>query len=161
MFNTALINLKYKVETPWYLLNNKLNKIVFGVKKSNEIAFKTKLSNLKKKYLNNDLDTWNFNGILLPNSPQIEKQILQIYADVLFVYCIHNDNYNSVLINELDKILPEGTYSYAQGDFDVTIKPNDIVIDAGAWIGDFSAYASAKEAVVYAFEPVKNTFEFL
>lgn len=43
----------------------------------------------------------------------------------------------------------------------MTIHTNDIVIDAGAWIGDFSAYASKKGATVYAFEPVSETFEYL
>jgi FkbM family methyltransferase len=44
---------------------------------------------------------------------------------------------------------------------DVTIKPGDVVIDAGAWIGDFSAYAVTKGAVAYAFEPVQATFQLL
>ena len=43
----------------------------------------------------------------------------------------------------------------------VTVKPGDIVIDAGSWIGDFAAYASVKGATVYAFEPTETTFELL
>ena len=35
----------------------------------------------------------------------------------------------------------------------MTIKKGDIVIDAGAWVGTFSAYAAKKGAQVYAFEP--------
>ncbi|MDR1897680.1 MAG: FkbM family methyltransferase, partial [Prevotellaceae bacterium] len=45
--------------------------------------------------------------------------------------------------------------------FDVTVKKDDIVIDAGAWIGDFSAYVASKGAMAYAFEPVNDTFHLL
>jgi hypothetical protein len=38
-------------------------------------------------------------------------------------------------------IMPEGPYGYRDGEFDVTVKRGDIVIDAGAWIGDFAALA--------------------
>jgi FkbM family methyltransferase len=47
------------------------------------------------------------------------------------------------------------------GDFNVTVKKEDVVIDAGAWIGDFSAYAVSKGAIAYAFEPVEETFQLL
>jgi FkbM family methyltransferase len=43
----------------------------------------------------------------------------------------------------------------------VTVKAGDVVIDAGAWIGDFSAYAASKGACVYAFEPVTETYNIL
>jgi FkbM family methyltransferase len=36
-----------------------------------------------------------------------------------------------------------------------------VVTDAGAWIGDFSVYAAYKEAICYAFEPTKETFDVL
>jgi FkbM family methyltransferase len=57
--------------------------------------------------------------------------------------------------------MAEGPYGYTDGAFDVTVKSGDVVIDAGAWIGDFSAYAVSKGAVAYAFEPTKNTFDWL
>lgn len=41
------------------------------------------------------------------------------------------------------------------------IKKDDIVIDIGAYIGDFSAYASHKGANVYAYEPIKESYEKL
>jgi len=81
--------------------------------------------------------------------------------DTLFVYCIHNDNYDYTLIDQLDFLLPEGTYGYKNMDIDVTVKENDVVIDAGAWIGDFSAYASKKGAKVIAFEPSTENLEYL
>jgi len=41
------------------------------------------------------------------------------------------------------------------------IKKNDIVIDAGANIGFFSLFAAFKEAKVFAFEPVSETYNRL
>jgi FkbM family methyltransferase len=55
----------------------------------------------------------------------------------------------------------DGPYSYVDTDFDVTVKKSDVVIDAGAWIGDFSAYAASKDAAAYAFEPVSTVYETL
>ena len=49
----------------------------------------------------------------------------------------------------------EGPYLYK----DIQIKKDDIVIDAGANFGLFSALASSLGAIVYAFEPVKITRE--
>ncbi|MGC8976848.1 MAG: FkbM family methyltransferase [Candidatus Ratteibacteria bacterium] len=47
----------------------------------------------------------------------------------------------------------EGSYFYGK----VTVKPGDIVIDAGAHMGIFSAVASAFGGIVYAFEPIFET----
>jgi FkbM family methyltransferase len=74
---------------------------------------------------------------------------------------VFNDCYNKSIVDTADKYMPEGPYGYVDGKFDVTVKPGDVVIDAGAWIGDFSAYAASKNATVYAFEPVKTTFDWL
>jgi FkbM family methyltransferase len=57
--------------------------------------------------------------------------------------------------------MPEGPYGWQDGDFDVTVHKGDIVIDAGAWIGDFAAYAVPKGASVYAFEPTAEIFTML
>jgi FkbM family methyltransferase len=55
----------------------------------------------------------------------------------------------------------EGPYGYTDGNFDVTVNEDDIVVDAGAWIGDFSAYVASKKGICYAFEPVKKSYEIL
>lgn len=106
---------------------------------------------------------WDFNGIKLPEytAEPIGWFVWAIYMDTLFVWCNHKDSYDSFLIDQLDKYLPEGTYGYTNSEIDVTIKKNDIVIDAGAWIGDFSAYASKKGAKVFAFEPCSETVKYL
>lgn len=46
-------------------------------------------------------------------------------------------------------------------DADLTIHDGDIVIDAGAWWGDFSIYAAKQNAYVYAFEPDDENIEKL
>lgn len=43
----------------------------------------------------------------------------------------------------------------------MTIKKGDVVFDVGAWIGDFSAYAAWKGATTYAFEPTRDTYDWL
>ena len=59
----------------------------------------------------------------------------------------------------LDKRLTEGVYCYKKDEngCDITIHKGDVVLDLGAWIGDFSAYACKKGATVYAFEPSEET----
>jgi len=78
--------------------------------------------------------------------------------DVLGVYLFNNDNYSYKYVDKLDKRLTEGVYLYQNDDgCDITIHEGDVVLDIGAWIGDFSAYACKKGATVYAFEPSKET----
>jgi hypothetical protein len=75
--------------------------------------------------------------------------------------CFLGDDYDSYVVRYFDSKMAEGPYGYREGLFDVTVKAGDIVIDAGAWIGDFSAYACSKGALCYAFEPVKETYRLL
>ena len=158
---TAIASYKLKIESPIDIIIHKINKIILGKKIADEKKWSNHTHKFRKKYFKNGL--WNFNGIKLPDykSGTMDWLIYTIYLDTLFVYCVHNDDYNYKLVGELDKILPEGTYCYKNDNFDVTVKEDDVVIDAGAWIGDFSAYASIKGAKVYAFEPSKDTVEYL
>lgn len=158
---TALDRVKLKIDTPFSILSHKLNKYLFGKKKADQIKWLKQVKKLKKKYFKGTF--WNFNGVLLPDyKPEpIGWLIWSIYMDTLFTYCVHGDNYSHTLIDKLDPFLPEGTYGYSNDEIDVTIKAGDIVIDAGAWIGDFSAYAVKKGASVYAFEPCAETCGYL
>jgi FkbM family methyltransferase len=119
-----------------------------------------------KKWLKRDGKNsyFDFNGAKLPDiSKSYEKMyhFAGIFEDVLMFHCYLDDNYDKNTVNELDPYMDEGPYGYKDGIFDVTVKKDDIVIDAGAWIGDFSAYAATKGATVYAFEPVDETFRYL
>ncbi|MDR1952267.1 MAG: FkbM family methyltransferase [Elusimicrobiota bacterium] len=89
------------------------------------------------------------------------KGLRLIFQDVFMFPCILNDDYNKETVELFDQCMMEGPYGYKDGNFDVTVKENDMVIDAGAWVGDFSAYAVSKGAVAYAFEPMNKLFELL
>ncbi len=126
----------------------------------------TRIKTFLKKYLRtaNGISYFDFNGAKLPDiSDNIEKlkTLLLVFEDVFLVPVYHNDNYDKSFITALDQKMGEGPYGYTDGNFDVTVKSGDIVIDAGAWIGDFSAYSASRGAEVYAFEPVAETFYWL
>jgi FkbM family methyltransferase len=52
-------------------------------------------------------------------------------------------------------------YCYRDGEVDVTLREGDVVIDAGAASGEFSAYAAYKKAPCWAFEPTAERYEQL
>ena len=54
-------------------------------------------------------------------------------------------------------LIGEGPYQYG----DVRIKPDDVVIDAGANMGVFSLFAAKRGAFVHAFEPQQSCFDVL
>lgn len=117
---------------------------------------------MKQQYLHDDV--FDFKGVLLPDISQnynLLSELYWAYEDILFVYCRYNDNYNLDFINKLEPCMHEGTYHIKSEEIDMTIHPGDIVIDAGAWIGDYSAYASKKGAIVYAFECSPDTLKIL
>lgn len=159
--STSYSKYKLKIESPLEIVVYKFYKEIFGKQKAIEVKNLLHSIILRKKYFRNGY--WNFNGIILPDTKRFCEDTLMyyIYLDSLFVYCKHSDNYNSELFNQLENFLPEGPYFYKDNKIDVTIQNGDIVLDAGAWIGDFSAYASIKGAIVYAFEPSYITFNYL
>ncbi len=75
------------------------------------------------------------------------------FQDSLLAYYAFNDNYSKEIVEFLAENTREGPYGYVDGDFKVTVERGDVVIDAGACIGEFSVYAAVKGAYAYAFEP--------
>jgi FkbM family methyltransferase len=107
---------------------------------------------------------FDFNGALICDTSEnrrLNDALIPIFFDTLFIHCIYNDDYDKSTIKLAERFQNEGPYGYSDGIFNVTVKPNDMVIDAGAWVGDFSAYAAHKGAITYAFEPSNETFNFL
>jgi FkbM family methyltransferase len=159
---TIIYSYQLGVYTPKEIIIHRLLKLRYGMEKAQVIRAEKKYLKLKEKYLHGDV--WDFNGVKLPLYPStftLPRVLYSIFLDTLFVHCNFNDDYDSKLVNKLDLCLPEGTYGYIKDKFDVTVKKGDVVIDCGAWIGDFSAYAACKGAEAYAFEPSRQTVEYL
>jgi FkbM family methyltransferase len=122
---------------------------------------------LNSKYLTHTHNEiyYYFNGAKLPclaNDPLVSgNRYATVFWDTFLIPCMYNDNHNKEIVDAVEPAMPEGPYGYEDGIFEVTVKKNDIVIDAGAWAGDFSAYAASKGATVYAFEPAAETFRAL
>jgi FkbM family methyltransferase len=108
---------------------------------------------------------FDFNGSKLPDiSGDAEKMLVLTYVfnDVYLFPCHYGDVYDRETVIAIDRHdMIEGPYGLTEPAIDVTVKRGDIVIDAGAWIGDFSAYAASKGAIAYAFEPVEQTHRLL
>jgi FkbM family methyltransferase len=123
----------------------------------------TVCSVFKRRWLKKNV--FDFNGAKFPNIIADKHNFWllahNIFEDTFLIPCFYNDNYDKAIVEVLDQYMNEGPYGYSNGSFDVTVKKNDVVIDAGAWFGDFSAYSSSKGAITYAFEPVKNNFYWL
>jgi FkbM family methyltransferase len=106
----------------------------------------------------------DFGGIKLPDiteNPALMFGVMMpgVFMDDYFVHLYFGGNYDISIIRNLIPQMTEGPYGYTDGAFDVSVKSGDVVIDAGAWIGDFAAYAVAKGASAYAFEPTGALFE--
>lgn len=89
-------------------------------------------------------DHFNFDGIKLPKiGKEVERE--SFIGNVLdIVYSSIQGGYE----------ISSGDGSYEHGE--VKIKEKDIVVDAGANIGAFSALAASRGAIVYAFEPIEE-----
>ena len=145
------------IETP----KDILFKLIFFIK--NPLSTKKRWK-LYEEYLENKIvrghligGVLRYRDIRFPDISHNEKYVkgfIPTYYDILFFYDRRNDVYNASSVDRYERSFgTEGTYCYTDGVCDMTIKKGDTVIDAGAWIGTFSAYASKKGAKVYAFEP--------
>ena len=88
--------------------------------------------------------------IMLPFQEDVKDNIFWFIVDILFAYLL--DDLDQETLNSIYLNFYEGLYEYQT----VRLEKGDIVIDAGANIGAFSALASAKGCFAYAFEPIPD-----
>lgn len=96
-------------------------------------------------------------GLMIPSMNPADMWELweQEFGDIVIPYILelNGKKYN---FKDIDIYLDEGPYELNEN---VSIKKNDVVIDCGANMGLFSAIASKKGAVCYAFEPSEKIRE--
>lgn len=165
------------------ILSKSYYKLRLGIETPGDILFKilffiiNPFSNVKRwrmysKYFENKLinkhvkdGVIHYKDICLPDfshNDKFVKGFISTYYDIIFFYNKRNDKYDLKSLDMYEKIIgTEGTYCYEDGECEMVIKKGDVVIDAGAWIGAFSAYASRKGASVYAFEPSLENRKYL
>lgn len=72
-----------------------------------------------------------------------------VYGDSIMIHHLLKDNYCRENADMIEYVGGEGPYFLE----DIIVKRGETLIDAGAYIGDLSAVASAMGARVFAFEP--------
>jgi FkbM family methyltransferase len=72
-----------------------------------------------------------------------------VYADSMMIHHLFEDNYSEENCDLIESMGTDGPYCYEK----VRVEKRDAVIDAGAFIGDWSSVAAAMGGNVYAFEP--------
>lgn len=109
------------------------------------------------------VSVFNFNGAYIPGIRTYEfvYMLKNVFEDTFLISCFYGDRYDKRIVELVDSMTAEGPYGYKDGEFDVTVKDGDIVIDAGAWVGDFGAYSASKGALAYCFEPASIMYDLL
>lgn len=104
-------------------------------------------------------DCIDMNGIRFPLLNKEDEDLLLglIMFESLGPYLFYNNTFTDDVHTQSNGVV----YGLVNDTVNVTVCSGDIVIDAGAWIGDFSAYASICGATAYAFEPTPQTFDLL
>ena len=154
----------------------KLSRVHYGLDSRSEFAcacfdriFRTSSASRVhiKRLLNtpHDSEAYILHDVRLPVVSDAEKNTMRpmniLDEDILCSYLNFNDDYSEKTFALTEPLLPEGLYGLIDGKVNVSVEAGDIVIDAGSCCGTFSAYASAKGAISYAFEPVADNFAYL
>ena len=154
------VHIKYY--TLWEFMLLYANSVMINfTHKDLRLHIKAKSKRLKKEYFRDGV--YELKEARLPSLSSAEtiSFVSNNIDNTFLVYLKHGDCYDEAKINALYTLLPEGPYGLRNEQVDVTLSPGDIVLDAGSWIGDFAAYASAKGAITYAFEPTNESYEYL
>lgn len=147
-------------------VNEKNNSIIEKMLLDNGFVGRIYKSNNWNK-TNKLLRTRYFDYIMEKHNIKVDKAIVDINGMRFFDYTQLDNMYQNSMLSEIvDLVYPIlGEYdSCVEGSYEngrVIVEEGDVVIDAGANVGLFSAYASSKGAIVYSFEPNKEVAKIL
>lgn len=108
-------------------------------------------------YFSPEKQCYNFSGIYMSEVIKDKENVYWECLDNLAPHLLDTENWDVEKQSRLNEGLQDGTYIFG----DVRLSPGDVVIDAGANLGFFSAYASHKRCQVHAFEPDQHNRECL
>ena len=113
-------------------------------KKKRVFARKSRAYRRCKKFRRGNM--YSINGIKFPLLDKNYETSLfgDMFEDTFTSFLYFHDSYDEVTVNLCDFLLGEGLYGLQNDLVNVTVEPDDVVIDAGSWIGDFAAYASLR-----------------
>jgi len=121
-----------------------------------ELYKKINKLSLKKYIVRKDgMEYFDIKGAKLIDIPYVN------FESIFLIHTFYKDNYDKNIVDAMEKCGIEAPYCYKDGIFDVTVKENDIIIDAGASVGEFCAYTAYKKAICYAFEPTEKRYNKL
>lgn len=164
IFKKTIYRIYWGIETPYdFFVKCTINIKTFFSNEDPWRIYNMHLQNkLKSMFLKNKV--FNFYGIRFPDFSENQTyfdSFIWSYFDIIFLYR-KGDKYSPKILDTYDWLMEsEGPYCYEDNNINVSVNENDVVIDAGAWIGPFSAYAAKKKATVYAFEPSAENRIFL
>ena len=170
MITQAIYSHRYKgwsiPETCWYILMRASSRLNIGASFFYRKYRRRSNNDFARKWLRRHGDdfVFDFNGVLLPNVSgdfDLLSGLKYVFDDVYVIPISFHNDYSQANVTLVDQFTAEGPYGLVSEQVDVKIEQGDVVFDVGAWIGDFSALAAAQGAIVYAFEPTPNTYEWL
>jgi len=170
LLQNTFIGFRYKhwtiAETTAYFVKGVARELKIATPFANTLYEKVTTRAFNKKWLKKDENDvyFDFNGAKLPATlePNVFRFLHYTFDETFLIPCFYNDKYEKEFVRFMDqRVIDGGLYGYSDGAFNVTIEKGDIVIDAGAWIGDYSAYAASKGATIYSFEPDTRLYELL
>ena len=82
---------------------------------------------------------------------------ITLYTQMFLIHQFMNDNYSKENIKIIEETGIEGPPFYEN----IIINPGEVAIDAGAYIGEWSALVSVMGGIAYAFEPSPRYHELL
>ncbi len=136
---------KYGLDTPSEFVLAAIDKAclsVFG--KYRGLSAHAAVSRLRKKYRTKDCYQIKDARLPLLEGEDEVGFFVGVFSDTFTSYVYFDDVYTDEMVDLYDSLTQEGCYGLVNDKVNVTVEPGDVVIDAGSWLGDFAAYASAR-----------------